>query len=136
MVFIAMSSIGLPGLNGFVGEFLSLAGMFKANPVYSALGTTGVILGAWYLLTAVQKVFFGTLIEPHHGDEEIDDMNPREFLAIAPLAVLCLWIGIKPAPLLDMIRPDIKAVVDHLDDARAVAAAAAVAAPAEELPAK
>lgn len=136
MVFIAMSSIGLPGLNGFVGEFLSLAGMFKANPVYSALGTTGVILGAWYLLTAVQKVFFGTLIEPHHGDEEIDDMNPREFLAIAPLAVLCLWIGIKPAPLLDMIRPDIKAVVDHLDDARAVAAAAAIAAPAEELPAK
>ena len=136
MVFIAMSSIGLPGLNGFVGEFLSLAGMFKANPVYSALGTTGVILGAWYLLTAVQKVFFGTLAEPHHGDEEIDDMSPREFLAIAPLAVLCLWIGITPAPLLDMIRPDIKAVVDHLDDARAVAAAAAVAAPAKELPAE
>jgi NADH-quinone oxidoreductase subunit M len=135
-IAVFMASIGLPGLNGFVGEFLSLAGMFKANPVYSALGTTGVILGAWYLLTAVQKVFFGTLVEPHHGDAEIDDMNPREFLAIAPLAVLCLWIGIKPGPLLDMIRPDIKAVVDHLEDSRPDVAAEPVAVPAEELPAK
>ncbi len=133
MVFISMSSIGLPGLNGFVGEFLSLAGMFRANPVYSALGTTGVILGAWYLLTAVQKVFFGTLVEPHHGDHDIDDMNPREFLAIAPLAVLCLWIGVKPGPLLDMIRPDIKAVVDHLEKVpRTVAGDAPSETPAVE----
>ncbi len=111
MVFISMSSIGLPGLNGFVGEFLSLAGMFKANPVYAALGTTGVILGAWYLLTAVQRVFFGSLREPHHhGDDEITDMNAREFLALAPLAALCLWIGVKPATLIDLIEPDVKAV--------------------------
>ena len=114
MVFISMSSIGLPGLNGFVGEFLSLAGMFKANPMYAALGTTGVVLGAWYLLTAVQKVFFGKLHEPHHGDhadDDISDMNSREFLAIAPLAALCLWIGIYPASLVDIIEPDVKSVV-------------------------
>jgi NADH-quinone oxidoreductase subunit M len=49
MVFISMASIGLPGLNGFIGEFLSLAGMFKSNPLYAALATTGVVLGAWYL---------------------------------------------------------------------------------------
>ena len=113
MVFISMSSIGLPGLNGFIGEFLSLAGMFKANWLYSALGTTGVVLGAWYLLTAVQRVFFGTLKEPHHaghGDDEITDMNPREFLALAPLIVLCLWIGVSPAGLIQIIEPDIKAV--------------------------
>lgn len=115
MVFISMSSIGLPGLNGFVGEFLSLAGMFKANPVYAALGTTGVILGAWYLLTAVQRVFFGSLREPHHhGDEEITDMNAREFLALAPLAALCLWIGVKPAMLIELIEPDVKAVAKIL----------------------
>ena len=115
MVFISMSSIGLPGLNGFVGEFLSLAGMFKANPMYAALGTTGVVLGAWYLLTAVQKVFFGPLHEPHqgsHGDHEIRDMNAREFLAIAPLAVLCFWIGVRPAALIEIIEPDIKAVAN------------------------
>ena len=113
MVFISMSSIGLPGLNGFIGEFLSLAGMFKANPLYAALGTTGVVLGAWYLLTAVQRVFFGTLKEPHHAGHdavEITDMNPREFLALAPLIVMCLWIGVRPAGLIEIIEPDIKAV--------------------------
>jgi len=113
MVFISMASIGLPGLNGFIGEFLSLAGMFKANPIYAAFGTTGVILGAWYLLTAVQSIFFGALKEPHqqgHGDDEISDMNPREFLALAPLMVLCLWIGVRPAGLIEIIEPDIKAV--------------------------
>jgi NADH-quinone oxidoreductase subunit M len=113
MVFISMSSIGLPGLNGFIGEFLSLAGMFKANPLYAALGTTGVVLGAWYLLTAVQHVFFGTLKEPHtadHGDEQIADMNPREFLALAPLVMLCLWIGVRPAGLIEIIQPDIQGV--------------------------
>ncbi len=115
MVFISMSSIGLPGLNGFVGEFLSLAGMFKSNPMYAALATTGVVLGAWYLLTAVQKVFFGKLHEPHqggHGDDDIRDMNAREFLALAPLAALCLYIGVRPAALIDIIEPDIKAVAN------------------------
>jgi NADH-quinone oxidoreductase subunit M len=129
MVFISMSSIGLPGLNGFVGEFLSLAGMFKENRLYAALGTTGVVLGAWYLLTAVQRVFFGTLHEPHHGDHdnEVSDMNAREFMAIAPLAVLCLWIGLKPASLIEIIEPDVKAVVDVLQGVRSVAPAATTA---------
>jgi NADH-quinone oxidoreductase subunit M len=137
-----MSSIGLPGLNGFVGEFLSLAGMFKARMLYAALGTTGVILGAWYLLTAVQKVFFGTLREPHHGshgDDEITDMNAREFLALAPLAVLCLWLGVQPSSLIDMIEPDIKPVVAVIDKFRtneptkAIASLGAKASP-DELP--
>lgn len=125
MVFISMSSIGLPGLNGFVGEFLSLAGMFKAKPIYSVLGTTGVVLGAWYLLGAVQHVFFGKVKEPHHDhghgshdEHEILDMNPREFLAIAPLALLCLWIGLKPMGLVDLIAPDVRRVVQVIDNAR------------------
>lgn len=115
MVFISMSSIGLPGLNGFVGEFLSLAGMFKAVPIYAALGTVGVVLGAWYLLGAVQHVFFGQLREPHHGDEEISDLKPREFLAIAPLAILCLWIGLQPSSVIDLIQPDVKVMVQSLE---------------------
>ena len=69
MVFISMASIGLPGLNGFVGEVLSLAGMFRRNPLYAVLGTTGVVLGAWYLLTMLQHAFFGPLREPAHGDD-------------------------------------------------------------------
>ncbi len=119
MVFISMASIGLPGLNGFVGEFLSLAGMFRANPLYSALGTTGVILGAWYLLNAVRLVFFGELRvpAPHAGDAPVRDMNGREFVALAPLAVLCLWIGVRPGPLVELIQPDLNPIVRSINDA-------------------
>jgi NADH-quinone oxidoreductase subunit M len=111
MVFISMSSIGLPGLNGFVGEVLSLAGMFRRHPVYSVLGTTGVVLGAWYLLTMLQYAFFGPLREPAHGSEPITDINARELVAIVPICVLCLWIGVYPQPVLDTIQPDVDAVM-------------------------
>lgn len=112
MVFISMASIGLPGLNGFVGEVLALAGMFKRHPLYGALGATGVILGAWYLLTMVQQAFFGPLREPHSAadHEPVRDITPRELAALGPLAVLCLWIGVHPEPVLDLIRPDVAAV--------------------------
>jgi NADH-quinone oxidoreductase subunit M len=124
MVFISMASIGLPGLNGFVGEMLSLAGMFRRHPVYAALGTTGVVLGAWYLLGMLQHAFFGPLREPHVGEslrdshgpldkinQPVGDMNGREFFAIAPIAALCLWIGLMPQPILNLIRPDVDAIV-------------------------
>jgi NADH-quinone oxidoreductase subunit M len=111
MVFVAMSSIGLPGLNGFVGEVLSLAGMFRRNPVYAVLGTTGVVLGAWYLLTMIQHAFFGPLREPAHGEHKILDINLREIFAVVPICAMCLWIGVKPQPLLDLIRPDVDAIV-------------------------
>ncbi len=115
MVFIAMSSIGLPGLNGFVGEVLSLIGMFRRHPVYAVLGTTGIVLGAWYLLTMIQHAFFGPLREPAHGGDAVRDMNAREVFAIAPICALCLWIGVMPQPLLDTIRPDVDAVVALYD---------------------
>jgi NADH-quinone oxidoreductase subunit M len=111
MVFISMASIGLPGLNGFVGEMLSLAGMFARHKVYAVLGATGVVLGAWYLLNMLQHAFFGPLREPAHGNHDFGDMNAREFFAIAPIAALCLWIGVMPQPLLNLIRPDVDAVV-------------------------
>lgn len=117
MVFITFASIGLPGLNGFVGEVLCLIGMFNINsrifpgPLYAALGAMGVVLGAWYMLGMLQKAFFGPLEEPHtHGSEPIFDMTPRETLAIAPLAFLCLWLGLFPQPVLELIRPDVEAI--------------------------
>jgi NADH-quinone oxidoreductase subunit M len=116
MVFVAMASIGLPGLNGFVGEMLSLAGMFRRHPVYAVLGTTGVVLGAWYMLSMIQHAFFGPLREPHHGEETIRDMTPREAFAIVPICALCLFIGLMPQPLINMIRPDIDAVVSQYTD--------------------
>jgi NADH-quinone oxidoreductase subunit M len=115
MVFIAMSSIGLPGLNGFPGEMLSLAGMFKRNPYYAAIGATGLILGAWYLLTMLQSVFFGPLKEPAHGDHLVRDISLRELAAIVPIAAACLWIGVRPQGVIDMIRPDVEAVASLYD---------------------
>lgn len=119
MVFITLASIGLPGLNGFVGEVLCLIGMFGLNstvipgPLYAALGAMGVVLGAWYMLGMLQHAFFGPLKEPHHyGDHQpIYDLNARETLALAPLAFCCLWIGLFPQPVLDLIRPDVDSLV-------------------------
>ena len=126
MVFISLASIGLPGLNGFVGEVLALAGMFKSPTeyafLYTALGAVGVVLGAWYLLGMLQQAFFGPLKEPHHGDhaEEIRDLNARELLALAPLASLCLYLGLFPQTLIDVIKPDVDSVAmiyqTHLAD--------------------
>jgi NADH-quinone oxidoreductase subunit M len=110
MVFISMASIGLPGLNGFVGEILSIGGMFERHPLYAVIGTVGLVLGAWYLLTMLQTVLFGPFVEPPHGEPNVGDMNLREAIALAPIFVLCLWIGVKPQPLLDAIKPDVDRV--------------------------
>jgi len=121
MVFVAMSSIGLPGLNGFVGEALALIGMFKAQPIYAVIGATGVVLGAWYLLTMVQHGFFGPLREPQqhghgHDHQPIRDITVRELCALAPLAALCLWIGVTPQPTIELMKPDIEAVAALYDN--------------------
>lgn len=117
MIFICLSSMGLPGLNGFVGEVLALAGMFRVDRFYCAVGATGVVLGAWYLLALVQKVFFGPLREPRHDGPPVSDMNQRELTAIAPLALLCLAIGVCPQPFLKSMEGDIQAVVALYEDA-------------------
>ena len=107
MVFMALASIGLPGLNGFVGEFLLLLGMFQRAwgtaamtwtyhyRVISVLATSGVVLGAWYMLSLVKRVFFGPLRERKHG-EPIGDLQLREILALVPLCVVIVWIGVQP----------------------------------------
>ncbi len=110
MVFMCLSSIGLPGLNGFVGEMLCLIGMFKAHTAYAVAGTAGIILGAWYLLSMLQRVFFGPLREPEHGEEHVTDLKPRELAALAPIVVMCVWIGVYPKTFVDVIRPDVQTI--------------------------
>jgi hypothetical protein len=68
------------------------------------------VLGAWYLLTMLQHAFFGPLKESRHAEPSLTDINLREVLALGPLAVLCLWIGVRPEPLLELIRPDVEAL--------------------------
>lgn len=102
MVFSVMASAGLPGLNGFVGEFLILLGAFKSavlnSPLLVAVATTGVILAAIYLLWVLYNVFFGPVTDHHVA--EMKDLNRRETLAILPLAVLMFVMGFFPQPFL------------------------------------
>jgi len=116
MVFISLSSVGLPGLNGFVGEALVFFGMFQTRKILAVLGTAGIILGAWYLITMLRQVFFGELKEPHHDGPDVQDITPREIATLAPIMALCLLLGVYPQPILDSVKPDIDVVANILKD--------------------
>ncbi|MEO0141111.1 MAG: NADH-quinone oxidoreductase subunit M, partial [candidate division WOR-3 bacterium] len=91
---IMLSSVGLPGLNGFVGEFLALLGAFKANFIWAAVGVLGIILAAVYLLTMFQKVVFSRLDKEENAN--MKDLSLREVLVLSPLVIFIFWIGIYP----------------------------------------
>jgi NADH-quinone oxidoreductase subunit M len=125
MVFITMSSIGLPGLNGFLGEWLVISGMYDftgpqvRGSLLAGLGAVGVVLGAWYMLTLVRQIFFGPLKEPHHeGHGVIGDLNGRELATLLPIAVLCLALGVYPQPFFDTVSPEIRVIAGIADGAR------------------
>lgn len=107
-MIIALSSIGLPGMNGFVGEFLILLGIFQVNGMWAALATSGVIFSACYILWMFQRVMFQELKNPKNF--KLPDMNFREMLTIAPLIILVFWIGLYPKPFLKTFD----ATVTHL----------------------
>ncbi len=113
MVFVCLSSVGLPGLNGFVGEALVFFGMFDVRPVFAIIGTAGILLGAWYLLTMLKNVFFGKLKEPEHeGHGHVSDLDSREVAALAPIMALCLFLGVYPQPVIDAARQDMDIIRD------------------------
>jgi NADH-quinone oxidoreductase subunit M len=126
-VFIALSSIGLPGLNGFVGEALVFFGMFQVHTVLAVLGTAGIVLGAWYLLSLTRAVFFGPVKEPHHDGPQVRDMTGREWAALAPIMALCVLLGVYPQPAIDVAAPDLQVVEKLLKDSRRDVSNAAVA---------
>ncbi len=111
MVFTCLSSVGLPGLNGFVGEVQVFFGMFAVNPAMAIAATAGIILGAWYLMSMLKNVFFGKLKEPHHdGHHAVPDLDAREIVALAPILALCLILGIGPQPLIETFKPEIQSI--------------------------
>jgi NADH-quinone oxidoreductase subunit M len=107
-IVATLASIGLPGTNGFVGEFMIITGTFTSNKLghvngIQAVGAAiGVILGALYMLTAVQKMFFGPVSKSEN--KKLADVNPREILALAPLVLAIFVIGIAPNLLLNQTR--------------------------------
>jgi len=93
-MIVTLSSIGLPGTNGFVGEFLILLGVFRSNVLYGVLATTGVVLGAAYMLWMFQRVMFGVIKKPEN--EKLKDLNGREIATLVPMVVLIFLMGIYP----------------------------------------
>jgi NADH-quinone oxidoreductase subunit M len=109
---VMLSSLGLPGLNGFVGEFLVLLGTFLTHRWWAVVSAVGVILAALYLLWAYQRVFHG---EPEGENATIPDLTLREGLVMAPLVALIVFLGVYPKPMLDRIEPSVDALVEHIE---------------------
>jgi NADH-quinone oxidoreductase subunit M len=112
---VMLSSVGLPGLNGFVGEFLILLGTFVTHRWWAVVGATGVILAAVYLLWAYQRVFHG---EPEGENAEMADLNLRERAALLPLIAMIVFLGVYPKPVLDRINPSVHQLLDHVEAAQ------------------
>jgi NADH-quinone oxidoreductase subunit M len=102
---VMFSSIGLPGLNGFVGEFLILVGAFAVTPGWTAAAATGVILGAIYMLWMYRRVIFGPLARPEN--QKVQDLNGREISLLVPILALIVWMGVYPQPFLDRMKPSV-----------------------------
>jgi NADH-quinone oxidoreductase subunit M len=133
-LIVTLSSIGLPGTNGFIGEFLVLLGAFKANLWWAVVAATGVILSACYMLWMFQRVVFGPVT--HEENQRLGDLTGRERLVFAPLLVLIFWMGVAPQPFLDRMQPSLDRVI-ALVQTRALAndPSAVVAPPATPVPA-
>lgn len=108
---VVMSAVGLPGLNGFVGEFLVLVGTFITHRWWAVVGTTAIISGAIYLLWAYQRVFHGT---PTPVNARVPDISWREIFAIAPLLAGIVFLGVYPRPFLDRVSPSVTNLLAHV----------------------
>ncbi len=106
---MTMSSIGLPTLNGFIGEFLILQGVFMHSMMWAAFAASGVVLGAAYMLYLYQRTMFGKIENPKN--ERLPDLSLREFATFAPLLVLAVWIGLYPKPFIDRLNTSVGRVV-------------------------
>jgi NADH-quinone oxidoreductase subunit M len=112
-LIVTLSSLGLPLMNNFIGEFLILRGAFEAHVSWGAFATVGIILGAAYMLWLYQRVFFGQVTNA--ANEPLKDLNTRETWQFAPLLILIFWIGVYPKPLLSYINPQTEVVVAEVN---------------------
>jgi NADH-quinone oxidoreductase subunit M len=134
-LLFTMASVGLPGTGGFVGEFLALIGAYEANSIVAAVATTGIILGAAYMLFLYWRVAYGTSRNPDAA--AMGDLNRKEILALVPIAAVVLWMGVYPESFLAPMRRDVGLLLQRVEranppgDAR-LARSAVQPAPAEE----
>jgi NADH-quinone oxidoreductase subunit M len=139
VLVLGLASIGLPGTNGFIGEFLILLGAFRAHWLLAAIGVLGVILGAGYFLWYYERAFFGPARSVMVGPGL--DLKPQEWGIAAALSVMILWIGLYPAPFLNMMNGSLQALTQRLEQGatiravRAIPTTAAASGPPPSLPA-
>ena len=131
-LILFLASMGLPLLNGFIGEFMILQAAFSANPVWAYWAVSGVVLGAAYLLWLYQRVFWGKIT--HEENRHLKDVSPRELATLVPLVAFCLWIGVYPKPFLEFLHAPVARLAETIQpgkfgSAGTVQAAAPAAAP-------
>ena len=112
-LIMTMSSIGLPALNGFIGEVLILQGVFVVSKVWAAVAASGIVLGAAYMLWLYQRTMFGDVTNPKN--ENLADVGVREFATFVPLLVLAFWIGLYPKPFLDRLETSVDRVIARVN---------------------
>lgn len=112
-LIVTLSSIGLPGLNGFIGEFLILVGTFKSNYLYAGIAAIGVILAACYMLWMFQRVMFNKITNPEN--QRLKDLSMREYALIIPILFLFFWIGIYPEPFLRKMDVSVNHLIEQVD---------------------
>jgi NADH-quinone oxidoreductase subunit M len=120
-LIVFLASLGLPLLNGFIGEFLILQGAYSANKLWAYLAVWGIVLGAAYLLWLYQRVFWGKVT--HEENRHLPDLSLREQATLVPLIVLCFWIGIYPKPFLDFLHKPAAKIAEAVQPGRFSAAA-------------
>ncbi|MBI3635364.1 MAG: NADH-quinone oxidoreductase subunit M [Candidatus Rokubacteria bacterium] len=116
---VSLSSLGLPGLNGFVGEFLVLVGAYQVSPVLAAFATAGMIFAAVYLLWMYQRVAFGDVT--HEANRRLRDLTPREWALVTPLVLLIVWIGVYPVAFTGKTEATVKALIAQVQTKASVA---------------
>jgi len=106
---VMLSSVGVPGLNGFVGEFLILIGAYQTAPAFAIFAAAGVILAAIYLLWMYRRVFFGELV--HEENKSLKDLNITEWASLLPILVFIVWIGVHPNTFLGKMATSIESFI-------------------------
>jgi len=117
-LFFTLAAVGLPGTNGFIGEFLILLGGFERQPWVAVISASGLILGAWYMLWLYQRIFFNEVKASMQG---LLHLNLREILTLVPMVLLILWIGLYPNALLGFMHTSVSHLIDQVQGGSALA---------------